>query len=682
MRHVAARCFVPSLVLLAASVLAAGTLAAQDTRTLEVDDLFRLKRVGSPRVSPDGRWIAYTVTTMSLEDNSSTARIWMVPSEGGDPLPMTREGSSASDPRWSPDGRWLSFTAARGDDAKTQVWALDRRGGEARPLTDVEQGVSAYAWSPDGARVALVIRDPEPDSAEKKPDGPRDPWVIDRLQFKRDGAGYLTGDRRLHLYVLDLQGDTLRQITGGRWDEGSPVWSPDGLRIAFVSNRTDDPDANSNSDIWVVEADAPEAVTEPLRITTNPGADRSPAWSPDGRRLAYVTTLEPDLIWYATLHLAVVNADGSDPQVISRELDRNVSRPRWSAEGGAVWVELEDSGERHLTRFEVGGDLHTRPISGPLRVSDYDLGPDGTVAALVDRLDHPAEVHVLDVDGLRRVTHVNDSLLAAVRLGRVRNVTFSSADGTEIEGFVTFPPDYQGGRRYPTLLRIHGGPVSQFDHRFSFEAQLFAANGYLVVQTNPRGSSGYGQDFSHAIWADWGNLDFQDVDAGVDYAVAQGWADPERLGVGGWSYGGILTNYVITQTDRYEAAITGASEVFYPANYGHDHFQLIWEKELGLPWESMDAWLRISPFMKVGEVTTPTLVMGGEADWAVPIQNSEQLYQALRRRGVPTQLVVYPGQSHGLKVPSYQQDRLQRYLAWYDRWVKGVEPGAVSEGGR
>ncbi|HEX9885434.1 MAG TPA: prolyl oligopeptidase family serine peptidase, partial [Longimicrobiales bacterium] len=250
--------------------------------------------------------------------------------------------------------------------------------------------------------------------------------------------------------------------------------------------------------------------------------------------------------------------------------------------------------------------------------------------------------------------------------------TFASSDGTEIEGFFYLPPDYQPGRRYPTLLRIHGGPVAQFTHAFNFEAHLFAANGYVVVTTNPRGSSGYGQDFSHAIWADWGNLDFEDVNAGVDHAIERGWADPDRLGVGGWSYGGILTNYVITKTDRFEAAITGASEVLYIANYGHDHYQRVWEAELGLPWEgsNRDTWERISPFNRAHLITTPTLIMGGEEDWNVPILNSEQLYQVLRRRGVPTQLVVYPGQGHGLRPPSYQKDRWERYLDWYDRWVK------------
>lgn len=294
-------------------------------------------------------------------------------------------------------------------------------------------------------------------------------------------------------------------------------------------------------------------------------------------------------------------------------------------------------------------------------------------------LDRPGEIYRVtgSEDGsadLERVTGHNDEFLSAVRIADTRNIQFRSADGTPVEGFVTFSPDFVEGRSYPMLLRNHGGPVSQYNHSFNFESQLFAANGYVVLRTNPRGSSGYGQDFSAALWANWGTPDFQDVMAGVDYTIAQGWADPDRLGVGGWSYGGILTNYVITQTTRFKGAITGASEVLYIANYGHDHYQRQWEAELGLPWEgdNRDGWERISPFNRVEHIETPTLIMGGEDDWNVPILNSEQLYQALRRRGVETQLVVYPGQSHGIRVPSYQVDRYERYLAWYDVHVRGA----------
>jgi dipeptidyl aminopeptidase/acylaminoacyl peptidase len=651
-------------------------------RPLEVDDLFRIGGVGDAQVSPGGKWIAYTVTTASLADEKSETRIWMAPSAGGEAIPMTGAGSSASRPRWSPDGKYLSFLASRGEgkNAKTQVWVLNRLGGEANQLTDVTQGVSTYEWSPDGTRLLLAIRDPEakPEDDGKGASKPRAPWVIDRLQFKRDGAGYLTGDRHTHLYVFDVRAKALTQITSGGYDESQPAWSPDGRRVAFTSNRTTNPDGNDNTDIWVVAADNTDKGQTLLRLTTNPGSDRSPAWSPDGKSIAYVTDTRPDLMWYATTTLAVVDAAGGEPRLLTAGLDRNVGSPAFAADGQSVYFEVEERGADHVGRVEIASRKLTRPVDGPVSVSSFVLGPGGMLVAQMARIDRPPEVYVVDRDAPRQLTTVNDSLFATLRLADVRTIRYPSRDGTAIEGFAYFPVGYDEGMRYPTLLRIHGGPVAQYNHRFNFEAQLFAANGYVVLTVNPRGSSGYGQDFSRAIWADWGNKDYDDVMAAVDYAVQLGWADSARLGVGGWSYGGILTDHIITRTDRFKAAITGASEVLYVANYGHDQYQLQWEQELGLPWEHREAWERISPFNQVEKIVTPTLIMGGESDWNVPIQNSEQLYQALKRLGRVTELVVYPGQPHGLRVPSYQKDRLERYLEWYGRYVKGTPDGVRS----
>ena len=643
-------------------------------RALEVEDYFRLKRVGSPKVSPDGEWVAFTVRETSLEEDESTTRIWRVATGGGEPRPMTLEGSSASDPEWSPDGTYLSFLATRGDSAHTQVWAMDRRMGEARPLTDAEYGVRGYAWSPDGSRLLLTIRDPDPLDTlpeHEKPDR-TPPWEIDRLQFKRDRAGYLTGDRHTHLYVFDLATEKTTRLTAGDYDVSSPAWSPDGRRIAFVANRTDNPDGNSNTDLWVVEADRPDPEAPPRQITTNPGSDSQPAWSPDGEWIAHVTVTEPEIIWYDVNKLALARSDGSgEVRILTEDLDRNVRSPRFSQDGGFVFVRLEDSAENHLARIRIRDGRLRRPLEGPLSVGGYDLGPGDAIFAEVARTDLPGEIFAAGPGGeLTQLTRMNEPLLDRIRLGRVINTTFPSSDGTEIEGFFYLPPGYRDGMAYPTLLRIHGGPVSQYSHSFNFEAHLFAAHGYVVVTTNPRGSSGYGQEFSYAIWADWGNKDYEDVMAGVDHAIRQGWADPDHLGVGGWSYGGILTDHVITKTDRFHGAITGASEFLYVSNYGHDHYQLQWEKELGLPWENREAWERISPFNRVEQITTPTLVMGGEKDWNVPINNGEQLYQALKHLGVETRLVVYPGQSHGISLPRYRKDLYQRYLAWYDEHVK------------
>jgi len=657
--------------------------SSPQTRALEIQDLVRIKRVGAPLVSPDGEWVAYTVTTRSLTPDESGTRIWMVPTDGGDALPMTAEAGSVSSPEWSPVGKYLSFLATRGDSAKTQVWAIDRRMGEGRQLTDTKWGVSGYEWSPDGSKILLSLRDPDPIDTLPAHEKPKStpPWEVDRLEFKRDYVGYLTGNRHTHLYVFDIATKEVTQITSGDYDASSPGWSPDGTRVAFVANRTEDPDANTNSDIWVVAADNTNKGASLIQVTANQGRDGQPAWSPDGEWIAYVTQTEPEIDWYEVTKLALARSDGSgEVRILTADLDRFVSSPRFSENGRYVFVRIEDSAENHLGRVNVrNGDI-SRPISGSLNMGGFDLGPSDRVFAFVARTNLPGEIFTVARNGeLEQLTRVNQEFLREIRLGEVTNAPFPSADGTEIEGLFYLPPGYQRNLRYPTLLRIHGGPVSQYSHSFNFEAHLFAANGYVVVTTNPRGSSGYGQEFSYAIWADWGNKDYDDVMAGVDYAIEQGWADPDRLGVGGWSYGGILTDHVITKTDRFKAAITGASEVLYVTNYGHDHYQLVWERELGLPWEDREAWERISPFNKVENITTPTLIMGGEKDWNVPINNGEQLYQALRRLGRETQLVVYPGQGHGLSLP-YQVDRYERYLAWYDKYVKRANQPSAEEG--
>ncbi|HET6592097.1 MAG TPA: S9 family peptidase [Xanthomonadales bacterium] len=643
---------------------------------LAIDHLFRLATLSDPRLSPDGEWIAYTAERDDLEADEARSQVWMVPRRGGDAVPLTSAEESSSHPRWSPDGRHLAFLSAR-DDGPAQVWRLFRGGGEAVQITDTPQDVQAFAWSPDSTKLLLLLQDPteaevaaheQGEQYEAKAPPPR---VIDRKQFKQDYAGYLDR-RRTHIYVLDLASKNLAQLTAGDFDDSEPAWSPDGSRVAFTSNRTDDADSNYNTDIWVVDADPAAAPAQPLQITRGPGADAGPAWSPDGRSIAHTTQTDAAAIVYATSHLAVSAADGGGTRVLTETLDRMVFQPGFAADGRHLWFLLEDGGEQSLARIRPAGGEVERLVRGERVVAQFHAGARGEVAALVSRPHLPPEVFLLDGRKLEQRTFVNREVIDGLSLGEVRKIALASRDGTPIESFVILPPGFIEGRRYPAILDIHGGPQSQYDYSFSFEGQLYAAQGYLVVRPNPRGSTGYGQAFCLAIWRDWGGPDYEDVMAAVDDVIARGWADAGRLGVTGWSYGGILTNHVITKTDRFKAAITGASEVLYVANYGHDHYQRWWTLELGPPWqpEARGIYERMSPFNRVDRVVTPTLILGGEEDWNVPIINSEQLYLALKQLGVETQLVVYPGEYHSIGRPSYERDLHQRYLDWFARWLR------------
>ena len=657
---------------------AGAEVRSADKRLLTVDDLFELREVGDPQISPDGNWVAYSVSRLNLKEDKGDSDIWMTSWDGAKTVRLTTSKDRETAPRFSPDGKYLAFLSSRDYPADTdQVWILNRAGGEAERITDLKGGVEDYAWSPDGGRLALVVLDPDPDACdqekEKCDDKTPKPIVIDRYKFKQDEIGYL-GKRRDHLVLFDLASRKGEPLTSGNYDDLLPSWSPDGRSIAFVSKRGKDPDREDNWDIFVIEAKTGAA---PRQLTTFEGADDEPdwntrpAWSPDGRQIAYLQGGPQKLIYYAVPKLSIVPAAGGPPRLVAPTLDRTTGLLRWSPDGGSIFCTLEDDGSIHLAKIQAASGKVDRLLTGPRTIDDFAVGPGGRIAVLEGTTGQPPEVFALEGAVLRPLSHQNQELLSQLKLGTVEQVSVKSKDGTPVTAFVVKPPDYQTGRKCPAVLRIHGGPVGQFQNEFMFEWQVLAANGYVVLGANPRGSSGRGEEFCKAIYADWGNKDAQDVLAAVDYAVAKGIADPGRLGVGGWSYGGMLTNYVIAQDTRFKAACSGASISNILAGFGTDQYVVEYEEELGPPWKTLDTWVRVSfPFLHADRIKTPTLFLCGDKDFNVPLLNSEQMYQALRSLGLDTELIIYPGQYHGVRKPSYLKDREERYLAWYGKYLK------------
>ncbi|WP_309662864.1 S9 family peptidase [Sphingomonas sp.] len=667
-----------NLVTLAGTAALASASPAA-ARPLALDDLANLREVESPAIDPTGSWVAYSVGSIDTKADKSFSHIWMTSWDGTRSVQLTnRAKESESTPRWSPDGRFLAFVSSRDDKHDNdQLWLLDRTGGEARPLTRLDGSVVDYAWSPNSREIVLVVLDPDPDAdpddAAKSDDDkkPPKPIVIDRFQFKRDIDGYLR-DRRQRLVMFDMATGKTRRLTDGAFDEYLPAWSPDGSRLAFVSNRDKDPDRSYNYDLWVVPASAKGEA--PARLTTYPGYDNEPdtesypAWSPDGRSIAYLQGGPVELFSYGVHQLALVPASGGTPRILTPGLDRNVGKPMWSADGRSLRFIVEDDKTQWLGSVGVAGGPIKRLAGGRAVINTIDQAKAKQVALITDP-SHPPEVFAIEGTTLRPLSHQN-AWLADVQLAPVDDTSFKSRDGTEVHGFLLRPVGGTTGRA-PTILRLHGGPQSQFDYGFSFEWQLLAANGYAVVAANPRGGTGRGQDYAKALYADWGGVAVPDVLGAVDDAVARGIADPNRLGVGGWSYGGMLTNYVIASDPRFKAATSGASISNIFAGYGTDQYIRDYEIELGKPWEHLDVWMKNSyPFYHVDKIVTPTLFLAGDKDFNVPLLNSEQMYQALKSRGVDTELIIYPGQFHGIKRPSFVRDRYERYLAWYAKYLK------------
>jgi dipeptidyl aminopeptidase/acylaminoacyl peptidase len=666
---VASRAALRSALILGACLAADASRA----RDLILDDYYRVHTIAEPQISPRGDWVVYSVSTPDPKADADDSDVWLASWDGRQSLRLTNSAASEHSPRWSPDGEHIAFLTDRADkEAGDQIWIIDRRGGEARQLSHFDAPISAFAFSPDGSRLVFSAEVPAAKPAADKPA----PIVIDRLQFKQDERGYLHGSYR-HLFLLDASSGAVSTLTAGAFDEIQPTWSPNGKQIAFLSKRQDEPDADNNWDLYVIDAVAgatPRAITASLATDGDPTSEWSttaPAFSADGAQVASVVGGAPEDLWYSLTQVSVT--DVAPPRTVTptAALDRNTLDPHWSADGRWIYFRLEDDLNIVLARVRLR-DRHIERLS-PANgvVNEFDIGPHDVAAVVYSRVDLPTEVFAVEHGRLRALSHHNDAWLREVTLSKASAISAKSSDGLEIRGLMLTPSTTRPTAGFPTLLRLHGGPVGQHQQEFVFAWQWFAANGYAVIAPNPRGSSGRGYQFQKLLFARWGEVDVPDVLAAVDAAVAQGIADPNRLGVGGWSYGSILTNYVITADARFKAATSGAGMSNMLAGYGSDEYIREWELELGLPWEHPELWLKLSaPFLHADRIKTPTLFLGGSADFNVPLVGQEQMYQALRRLHVPTQLVIYPEQFHGLDRPNLEVDRMRRYVEWYDLYLK------------
>jgi dipeptidyl aminopeptidase/acylaminoacyl peptidase len=686
---------VGAVLLMTAVILSPGVVhvyaAASQLRVLSLEDYYEVKSVGAPVISPNGDSIVYVVSQAHRDTDATVTTLWRAGVDDGTPRAFTHGRDSVSAPAFSPDGSMISFISDRPGSAwaipddmasRGQVYVMPLSGGEAFPVTEIEGGVRAYRWSPDGTRLAVLSMPPK--AMPLKNEARRAvPIVVTRLKHKYDGVGYLD-DRTTQIFdvpvaqvikSLGVRRGSTKRLTDAAYDSSSPSFSPDGEWIAYESNRTAEPDANMNTDIWKVSL----ATGETLRVTDYGGAEGSPVFSPDGKWIAFIST-DPDWSMYPTPRVMVVPASGGKARNLTGHLDRWVQRALvWAPDSGSIYVGLDDEGRSPLVQVDLDG--------GVVRVLEGNVG---AMAVAGDRLalrytkpERPAEIYTADrtrrplVEGdLIELSRANTEHFAGFDLNTPESLRFESADGTPIHAWLLKPPGFDPATRYPLILWIHGGPVEQFTDGFSFTTQYLAAQGYVVLLVNPRGSSGYGEEFSRAIFADWGGPDYDDVMAGVDAVIGQGFVDPERLGVGGYSYGGILTNYVIVKTDRFKGAISAASDANYYGAFGTDDWGIYWIHEFGEPWDNIDVYRRVSPITYIKKAVTPTLFIHGGSDYRDPLNQSEQMYLSLRVLGVETGLIVYPGQSHGIEPPSYRTDLLRRYALWFDKYVKGeaVDP--------
>ena len=638
---------------------------------ITLTDLYQLKEISSIDVSHSAEQIAYSVSSVDEKKDRYRNDIWLLDINKNKEKILLKGNPWVGKTKFSPDDTLLGYLApGRGRYSEyQQIWTINTKYSLKRQLTKLNTHISDFEWSPDGTQMIFVaesrVIDKETDIQTPKP------IVIDRYYFKEDGKEFL-GVEREHLHLLDIKTKTTKQLTKGTSNEILPSWSPDGKKVAYVT-KTGEMDRTDNYDVYVLEIDSTNSA---IQLTTNLGSDSSssrPQWSPDGKKIAYLHGGDPALVWYALQELAVIDLGTKTNSILTKELDRNASSPQWSDDGQNIYFVIEDNMKSQLAKYSLKEEKIEKIIPPNYYIAEWAKNyvvRNGKIGLILSNTNSPDEVFFYDENNLSQQSNHNAELLSSRQILETETISFTAADGEELFGMMIKPDNFDPSKQYPLIIRMHGGPVSQYGLYFNYDWQLFAANGYVVMAINPRGSSGRGLDFQKMIFADWGNVDADDISQLADYAISLGYVDENRLGLGGWSYGGMLTNYVIAKDPRFKAATSGAGISNILSGFGDDQYIRDYIAEIGTPWDNTETWLKVShPFLNANNIVTPTLFLVGEKDYNVPLIGSEQMYQALRHLNIPTELIVYPGEYHSFSTPSYNKDVLERYLAWYDKYL-------------
>lgn len=640
---------------------AAATAFAQDKRGMTLDDVMALKNVSGAQMSPDGKTVVYSLSYSDMKENESINEIWIVSSAGGTPRRFT-SGKNDRAPQWSPDSQSVAFLASRGA-GEAQIYVIPVNGGESEKLTDSKTTIGAFRWAPDSRRIAYVAQVSLTPAEEARQKDKNDAQVAD--------ANF----RFSSVWVIDVTSKLAREISKGNFVSSDPQWSPDGKRIAFVSRPTPKADDGEVSDIYIAPLDGS---TAPRKLYDNAGPDSAPRWSPDGKLIAFSTRpASKGLLGFE--RLSVIPVDGGAPRSIAPKHDSEVSNVAWSPDSSKMYFL---SGVRTTSQiFSVaaqGGDA-TQLTSVEAVISGFTMSNDGKIAFTKSDIQHPADVYVASLQTMdpKKLTDHNPQL-KDVAMGRGEVVRWKSKDGLDVEGVLVYPVGYTPGKKYPLIANIHGGPsgvwTQGFPNGWTNYAHVWAGKGWLAFMPNVRGSSGYGEKFLLSNVRDWGGGDYQDIQSGLDDLVKRGIADPDKMGQAGWSYGGYMTAWTLTQTNRFKAVMVGAGLTNMFSMYSTNDLQRVLEGYFGdTPFNDTEVYKRASAMTYIKQAKTPTLIMQGGSDQRVPPSQAQELYMGLKKNSVPVEMVVFPREPHGLGEPRHRLDKMKREYAWFSKYVLGNE---------